>query len=412
MPPAPELAPEDEALLEGAHGPAAARAMQLLLRYAAARGARRFLPITAAHIDGCLHHGPSSLDFARRFVDLGGRVRVPTTLNVAAVDLAHPENREGSPPATDQAELIRLHEALGCFPTLTCAPYQRLVRPRFGEHVAWAESNAIVFVNSVLGARTDRYGDFTDLLAALTGRVPAAGLHLARNRRPTRHFRVPEPNSAGLPRDLAFPAIGYALGEAAGSNVAVLSGIAAASEDELKALGAAAASSGAVALFHIVGLTPEAPTPARAETLPTQSLTTAALAAVVDRLCPLAPGEPVAALCFGTPHASLAEFRTLAAALANRRPAPGAELIVSTSREIAATVAADPAFDSLRKAGTRIVTDTCTYLTPARLGHPDGALLTTSAKWAHYAPANLRRRVGLVDLARGLASLEAGRLLP
>jgi len=101
---------------------------------------------------------------------------VPTTLNVAAVDLLHPEWYPGRRQLVDaQAELIELHRKLGCMPTLTCAPYQRKVRPAFGEHVAWAESNAITFVNSVLGARTDRYGDFPDLCAALTGACPTRG---------------------------------------------------------------------------------------------------------------------------------------------------------------------------------------------------------------------------------------------
>ena len=199
----PELSPIDQALLDGTHGVGAARAMALLVRYGAALGARCFIDITAAHIDGCLFHGPSSLDFARRFADLGARVRVPTTLNVAAVDVVHPEWSAGAPGLlADQAELTALYETMGCLPTLTCAPYQRLVRPRLGEHVAWAESNAIAFANSVLGARTDRYGDFTDLCAALTGRVPCVGLHCDEHRRAQIVVRAPPPERSGLPRDI------------------------------------------------------------------------------------------------------------------------------------------------------------------------------------------------------------------
>ncbi|MDB5674164.1 MAG: uncharacterized protein JWM65_1146, partial [Sphingomonas bacterium] len=167
-----DLEPIDQALLDGAHGEASARAMAILMRYGQAADATRFVSIQSAHIDGCLYHGPSSIDFVRRFVDLGGRVRVPTTLNVAAVDVTHPEWHCGPAELIPvQSELTDLHEQLGCIPTLTCAPYQRMLRPTLGEHVAWAESNAIVFANSVLGARTDRYGDFADLCAALTGRV-------------------------------------------------------------------------------------------------------------------------------------------------------------------------------------------------------------------------------------------------
>ncbi len=284
------LSPEDQALLDGARGPAAARAMRLLVRYGRALGADRFIPIVSAHIDGCLFHGEASLDFARAFVEDGGRVAVPTTLNVAAVDLQHAELYPGKRELIDdQAELIRLHEALGCTPTLTCAPYQRLIRPRFGEHVAWAESNAIVFVNSVLGARTDRYGDFTDLCAAIAGRVPYAGLHRDENRRAMLRIDVPTLERSGLPRDLYFAAIGYRLGELARGRVAVLTGLPLESQEhELKMLGAASATSGSVALFHAAGVTPEATTVeaaagGNANTLEAEVVSAADLANVLHR---------------------------------------------------------------------------------------------------------------------------------
>src|SRR5690606_34691031 len=121
----------DRALLGGEYGAAAQQAMLLLVRYGEAHGASCFIPVKSAHIDGCLYHGPSSVDFALRFVTLGGRVRIPTTLNVAAVDVTHPGWHYGAPELIDmQRALTRLHEQLGCLPTLTCAPYQRLVRPK------------------------------------------------------------------------------------------------------------------------------------------------------------------------------------------------------------------------------------------------------------------------------------------
>ncbi|MGV3482227.1 MAG: aconitase X [Sphingobium sp.] len=409
-----ELEAIDRALLAGDHGAAAARAMAMLVRYGEAGGAARFVPVESAHIDGCLYHGPSSIDFARRFVDLGGRVRVPTTLNVAAVDVVHPGWHCGPPELIDaQRELTELHERLGCVATLTCAPYQRMVRPRPGEHVAWAESNAIVFVNSVLGARTDRYGDFTDLCAALTGRVPLAGLHRDENRRPQRIVRLPGLEAAGLPRDLYFAAIGYVIGQRAPGLVPFVTGVPRdASEDELKALGAAGASSGSLALFHAEGVTPEAGWAAgHAMELPAIEVAAAELHEAVSRLCPVAEGEAVAAVCLGTPHYSLDEFRILNAALDGRGPAGGVALYVSTSREIAAVVEKDPAFAPLRRFDARIVVDTCTYLAPV-VRNTQGAILTTSAKYAHYGPGNLQRRVGLMTLERCIRSAELGRVAP
>ena len=409
-----KLEPVDRALLAGAYGDASAHAMKMLVAYGRILDADRFVSIASAHIDGCLYHGPSSTDFVRRFVDLGGRVLVPTTLNVAAVDVSHPCRHQGAPdllPA--QAELTALHEALGCVPTLTCAPYQRAVRPAFGEHVAWAESNAIAFVNSVLGARTDRYGDFTDLCAALTGRVPCAGLHRPENRIATLRIQAPAVESAGLARDLYFACLGYLVGARAIGRVPAIVGLPAdVDEDELKALGASGASAGALALFHAVGITPEAPTLRAAAGgdeagLDAIAIDAAELHAVLDALCPLAPGEPIAAMCVGTPHFSLAEFARFAQAVRGRRAAEGVEVYVSTSREIAAQVEARPDLAPVLAFGARLVVDTCTYLAPV-VRETRGAIVTNSGKWAHYGPGNLGRRVGLMTLARCIRSAELG----
>jgi predicted aconitase len=407
-----DLAPIDQALLDGAHGEASARAMAILMRYGQAADATRFVSIQSAHIDGCLYHGPSSIDFVRRFVDLGGRVRVPTTLNVAAVDVTHPEWHCGPAeliPA--QSELTDLHEQLGCIATLTCAPYQRMLRPALGEHIAWAESNAIVFANSVLGARTDRYGDFADLCAALTGRVPMVGLHCDENRRAQIVVDMPTLDASSIARDLYFAVAGYVLGLRAPGQVPFLRGLPLdSSEDELKALGAAGASSGALALFHVEGVTPEAGKQA-IDDLPVLSVTPDDLTTAIASLCPVGVGEEVAAICLGTPHYSIREFRTLTAALVDRRPAPGVAMFVSTSREIAAMVDADPAFAPLRDFGANIVVDACTYVAPV-VRRADGAILTTSAKYAHYGPGNIKRRIGLMTLERCLRSAELGTVSP
>ena len=234
--------------------------MRLLVRFAEAVDARAFIDIEAAHVDGCLYHGRASLDFAERMIDLGGKVRVPTTLNVGSVDLIHPELFRGTREhAENGARLMRAHVELGCAPTFTCAPYQTLWRPRFGAQIAWGESNAIVFANSVIGARTNRYGDFIDLCCAMTGRAPAYGLHLTENRIARAFVEI-----ASIPRIGTWSASRSRLairsdGVAAGSSRRSSACLSAMSEDDLKALGAAAASSGAVALFHVVGFTPEAP---------------------------------------------------------------------------------------------------------------------------------------------------------
>ena len=407
------LEPIDEALLAGEFGKATAHAMKLLTRYGEALGAGGFVDITCAHIDGCLYHGQTSLDFAQRFVDLGGRVRVPTTLNVGAVDAVHRDWNHGPAAVySAQTKLNDLHVALGCRPTLTCAPYQALVRPKLGEHVAWAESNAIVFANSVLGARTDRYGDFTDLCAALTGRVPLAGLHCEENRVPRLLLDVVPLDESGQPRDLYLATVGYVLGQRAGSRVALLAGLPAdTNEDELKSVGASAASSGSVGMFHALHVTPEArdwdEAHVRTTVDATQRVDRAALEDAMGRLCRLEPGEPVSSMCLGTPHYSFREFEHLARVLAGRRPAPNVDTYVSTSRAIAAEVTKSAFCAHLETFGVKIVVDTCTYVASIVRPAP-GAIVTTSAKYAHYAPGNLRRRCGLMTLERCVRSAELG----
>ena len=164
----------DRAYLAGDHGPSAQSAMRVVVRLADTMEAEGLLDITGAHIDSCLYHGPAVLDFADWLADGGARVAVPTTLNVSSLDLLHPDLYRGDPDWAVQARrLMERYEEMGCQPTWTCAPYQLDVRPSFGEQIAWAESNAIVFANSVLGARTHRYGDFIDICAAICGRAPA-----------------------------------------------------------------------------------------------------------------------------------------------------------------------------------------------------------------------------------------------
>ena len=409
------LAEIDRALLAGDHGPAAAFAMQLLVRYGEALGAESFIDVTRAHIDGCLYHGQVSLDFAAHFAGLGGRVRIPATLNVGSMDLIHPELFRGTPSAAaDGRRLMELHVALGCTPSFTCAPYQALSRPVFGEQIAWAESNAIVFANSVIGARTARYGDFIDLAAAMTGRVPYAGLHVPENRRGRIVFHLPEAVSERWSSDAIAVATGVIIGERSGSDIPVIVGLPKSfTEDELKALGAVAASTGAVALFHAVGITPEAPdlatalgnVPADAEI----SLASADIDAALDRLSTVAENAPIGAVCLGTPHFSLTEFRRLMPLLDGFTPAASVALYVNTSRHAHEELGRRGWLAVLEQAGFTLVVDTCTYVT-AIMRPFAGAVMTNSGKFAHYAPANLGVEVAFGTLADCLRSAALGRV--
>ncbi len=407
----------DRALLAGDAGSGTAFAMRLILLAAEGLGADRLVPIVGAHVDSCLYHGQATLDFVHRLAEGGTRVAVPTTLNVGAVDLLHPELWRGDATAAARGrELMAAYRDLGCRPTYTCAPYQLpFARPTVGEQVAWAESNAIVFCNSVLGARTERYGDFTDIAAAVVGRVPHAGLHTDAARRATLVLRLADDVPAALrTADVLYPVLGMVLGRRAGSAVAALVGLpGGVSEDRLKALGAAAASSGAVAMFHAIGSTPEAPTleAALGGQAPDamEEITLGELRAARDALT-TGEGGPLGAVSLGTPHASLDELRRIADAMDGRRPAPGVELLVSTGRDVLAEATAAGIEARLRVAGVELLVDTCSYLSPV-LRPAAGIVMTDSAKWAAYAPGNIGREVVFASRADCIASAVAGRVM-
>ncbi|MEU4668046.1 aconitase X catalytic domain-containing protein [Amycolatopsis sp. NPDC023774] len=409
-----ELSEEDEAMLAGEYGEAAKLCLRMVIALAQVRGATRLLTVESAHVDGCLYHGQAGLDFVERLGALGGRAAVPTTLNVGSLDLRHPDLVHADAETTANARrLMAGYTALGCKPTWTCAPYQLTHRPSFGTHVAWAESNAIVFANSVLGARTDRYGDFLDIGAAITGRVPDAGLHRDVHRRATIRFDCAGLSRRLLGEDAAWGVLGHLAGRLAGSGVPVLTGVpATVPEDQLKAFGAAAASSGGVGLFHVVGVTPEAPELAAVASpdLVTHVVDADQVRAVRDELT-TAHGPDLDALCLGTPHFSLTEFERLAGLLADGGPFhPGVSAYVTTSRAVLAEADRLGYAETVRSAGARIVVDTCTYITPI-LDAGVRTAMTNSGKWAWYAPGNIGVDVALGSLAECVASARAGRIV-
>jgi predicted aconitase len=402
---------EDMAL--GGQGAAVAFAMDILLRFGEAIGAPSLLEIAQAHVDGCLYHGEVSLDFVERLAAEEGRVRVQTTLNVGSMDLLHPELIGGAAALRSAGlRLMEAHLSLGCEQSFTCAPYQTRFRPRFGAQIAWGESNAIVFANSVIGARTNRYGDFIDLCCAMTGRAPAYGLHLDENRKGEILFRV---HDAAEATDTLYVAVGAIVGARSEGRIPVIEGLPPPrSEDQLKALGAAAASTGSVALFHAIGITPEAPTYRDAfgggEPQQIIELSSAELRDALAKLSTAPAGAPLVAVSLGTPHFSVSEFQILAPLLSGFRAAPGVEVYVNTGRETYATIAESGLLAGLQAAGVIVVTDTCTYVTSI-LRKLDGVVMTNSGKWAHYAPGNLGVEVAFGSLEDCIASAAAGRVV-
>lgn len=406
------LTPEERSFLQGAHGDAGALAMRVVVAAAELLGAPRLVEIASAHVDGCLYHGDGGVEFAERLVSGGGRVRVPTTLNVGALDLLHPGTVRGDAHHAAMARRqMDAYLAMGCAPTWTCAPYQAGHRPAQGQQVAWGESNAIAFANSVLGARTERYGDFLDACCALTGRAPEHGLHVTENRRATVVVDASGVPAALAASDVFYPVLGTWLGLEVGRDVAAIVGLpASVTEDQLKALGAAGASSGAVALFHVVGVTPEAPTleAATQGATPTRrvTLTAAGLRPALDRLSTTA-AEEIDAVAVGSPHFSREEFASLVPLVRGKRLR--VPFFACTGRDVLAWLEERGEAGVLRDAGVDLVVDTCVVVTPI-LPAAGGVLMTCSGKFAHYGPSNTGYQVVYGSLEECVASALTGRV--
>ena len=404
------------ALLAGEEGEAKALAMRIVSGVAAATGAERLRPVSGAHIDGCIFFGRASLDFARMLLELGARVAVPTTSNVGLVDLRRPQLFRGAPETDrDARRLMAAYREMGCEPTWTCAPYQLPSRPARGEHVAWGESNAIVFANSVLGARSERYGDFIDICAAVLGLVPDVGLHRDEGRRGEVVFDLDGLSPDLLGSDLIFPTLGHLIGKQSDGAVPVIVGLPGSTdEDQLKALGASAASSGSVALFHAVGLTPEAPTLETAlGGLPprrTVTVTRPAIRGARDELSTMPPGTVLDAVCLGTPHFSLREFERLDELVRELGTELRVPTYVSSGRWVLDEARRRGLVDRIERAGATLLTDTCTYNTSI-LDPAARTAMTNSGKWAYYAPANIGVRVALGGLRECVISAAAGRVV-
>ena len=406
------LTADEKALLAEDAPPATAMAMRIMIDMAKMMGADRLVPITSAHIDGCVYFGDAGVLFAEKLRDLGGRVAVPSSLNVGALDILHPELVQADAYAKSMSRrLMDAYIGLGCIQSWTCAPYQAGYRPKPGEQIAWAESNAIVFANSVLGARTNRYGDFFDICAALTARVPYVGLHRDDERIAEILVDLSKLAPALLDEDSFYPVLGAWLGKTIGSTIAAIKGLPLdVSEDRLKALGAASASTGAVALFHVIGVTPEARTQeeAFAGNAPKAVITPspADMRAARDALS-TTESDIINCVALGSPHFSLDEcrrFAALADGLTFKKP-----IYICTRHAVVQILEASGVRRKLEEAGVIFVVGTCVVVTPI-LKQASGVLMTNSGKFAHYGPSTVNHEVVFGSLRDCIRSAVTGRV--
>ncbi|MBB3997125.1 cis-3-hydroxy-L-proline dehydratase [Aureimonas pseudogalii] len=378
------LTVRDRAMLAGEDGEAVRQAMCIVCATARGQGATSLTDVTRGHVDGCIYASPANLVFAETMERLGACVRIPTTMNAISVDHAN-WRRQGVPEAFGgpAARLADAYVRMGCRPTFTCAPYLLPDPPRAGEAIAWSESNAVIFANSVLGARTAKHPDFLDLCIALTGRAPLSGVYRDTERVARRIVEFDLPPGAN---DAVWPLVGYLAGRAAPDRVPLLRGLAGArpTPDDLKALCAAFGTTSAAPMLHVEGVTPEGGH-APAADADRKTISRADLAEGWRKLN--AGPAAVELVAIGSPHASAGECRALAAALAGRPRHPGTAVIVTAGRGVIAEAEAEGTRTRLEASGVQILPDLC-WCSISRPVFPERArtVLTNSGKYAHYGP--------------------------
>ncbi|MFN4170447.1 MAG: aconitase X [Pseudorhodobacter sp.] len=405
-----DLTDADRAMLEGAEGEATAQAMRILCAMAANQGAARLIDVTQGHIDGCIYASPANLTFAEKMADMGAKVRIPTTMNAISVDHAN-WRAQGVPPlfGGPAQRLADAYVRMGCQPTFTCAPYLLDTAPATGEAIAWSESNAVIYANSVLGARTAKHPDFLDLCIAMTGRAPLSGVYLDEPRQVRRIIDVELPDGFD---DAFWPLIGWLAGKVSPDRIPLLRGLAPAkpTPENLKAVCAAFGTTSAAPMLHVEGVTPEADRIA-----PDADNARIPRADMAAGWRTLNDGpETVELVAIGSPHASILECRALADALAGQRVAVAT--IVTAGRAVIGQARAEGTLARLDAAGVQVLPDLC-WCSISEPVFPPGtrALMTNSGKYAHYGPGLSGRAVrfgGLAACAGAAVTGHAPRTLP
>jgi predicted aconitase len=390
------LTKEEEKMLKGEHGEVIERSLRLLVRLGEIYNADRLILVGSVQVAGVSYKsiGDPGLEFLEDLAVKGARVRVPTTLNPPGMDLVDWKEL-GFPEdfADKQLRIMDAFEKMGIMMTATCTPYLVGNLPRFGEHIAWSESSAVSFANSVIGARTNREGGPSALAAALCGVTPNYGLHLDENRRPNFLVKV----NSELKNNSDFGALGYHVGKIVKDKVPYFQGIKNADVDQLKTLGAAMAASGAVALYHVEGLTPEAEL-MDASGLETIEVGDRELREAYEKLN---TGRDPDIIILGCPHASLKEIAALACKVEGKRLRK--PLWICTSR-VTKNAATRMGFtDIIEKAGGKVVADTCAVVSPIeRMGYRTTGV--DSGKAANYLPGLCKQQVvfkSIDDLLEG-----------
>jgi len=370
-----ELTKDDRDMLDGKHGKAARKAMEIITALGEIYGAKRLIPVSSVQIAGVSYHnlGEAGLEYLSDMAE-DGQARVLTTLNPAGMDLIEWKKHGISENfAKNQERVVEAFLKMGVIATCTCTPYLIGNLPHYGEHIAWAESSAVCFANSVIGALTNREGGPSALASALTGRTAEYGFHLQENRIAQVRYDV----KARIENTDDFGLLGQVIGTRTKKAIPYIAGVANATSEQLKSFCASIATYGGVALFHMDGLTPNRTlVPDKTEVV-TQDELDAARSELDD-----ADAE-IDFISVGCPHASIKEIAGIAKMLEGKKVAKEKTVWITTAKPTKDLAVKMGYYDTIEKAGAFLVSDACCAVAPLK-GRFKG-LLTDSAKACFYA---------------------------
>ena len=387
----------DKKMLAGNHGKATKIAMEILCLMAASQNADKLIDVSRGHIDGCILAHDANLNFAEKMLDMDARVIIPTTINAISVDRDNWKSQAVAPELGNKASrLADAYVKMGAYPTFTCAPYFLSEKPTKGEVIGWSESNAVIYANSVIGARTQKHPDYLDLFIAMTGRTPNTGVYLKDNRKPSCEIRISLPLKFD---ESIWPMIGWLAGYKSPNEIPVLIGLedTVLSNDDLKALCAAFGTTSASPMLHIKGHTPECELPS------TQDATSVTIRTndLLNLWQKFNTGtNKIDLVAIGSPHASYDECTKFLKLLFLKSQSVVVPTILTVGRETHTKLRNQGGLKQLSKLGVQVISDICwCSITEPVFPSKTQSLITNSGKYAHYGEGLTGRNIRFGSLA-------------
>ncbi|MDA9895759.1 aconitase family protein [Amylibacter sp.] len=391
------LSNSDKKMLAGDNGKAVKIAMEVLCLMAAAQNADKLIDVSRGHIDGCILAHDANLHFAEKMLDMGASVIIPTTINAISVDRENWKSQGVAPDLGGKASrLADAYVKMGAYPTFTCAPYLLDEKPSKGEVIGWSESNAVIYANSVIGARTQKHPDYLDLFIAMTGRTPNTGVYLEENRKPVCEIQVVLPSNFD---DAIWPMIGWLAGHKSPNGIPVLNGLEdiLISNDDLKALCAAFGTTSAAPMIHIKGHTPES----ELQSAKDAKYTTIMPNNLLNLWQNFNNGNnKIDLVAIGSPHASTSECLKFLELLEENNERVTVPTILTIGRETLSNLDHQGSLNKLSKLGVQVIPDICWCSITEPVFPPEAkSLLTNSGKYAHYGEGLTGRNVRFGSLS-------------